>query len=180
MTLLGALVLAGATISAAQAFELQGHRGARGLMPENTLAGFAKALSIGVTTLELDVGVSKDGVVVVAHDERLNGAIARGPDGAWLSGVGAPVNHLSFAELKAYDVGRLNPAHRYARRFAGQQPVDGATMPSLTEVIRLARKAGNERVRFNIETKSSPAEPSITPAPKAFARAVIAVYSCTS
>jgi glycerophosphoryl diester phosphodiesterase len=163
------------TIPAAQAFELQGHRGARGLMPENTLAGFAKALSIGVTTLELDVGVSSDGVVVVAHDKRLNGAIARDAEGTWLSGVGAPVNHLSFAELRTYDVGRLNPAHRYARRFAGQHPVDGATMPSLAEVIRLARKAGNERVRFNIETKLNPAEPGITPAPKAFARAVIAV-----
>jgi glycerophosphoryl diester phosphodiesterase len=181
LTFGAALVLAGAalwgaiTTPAAQAFELQGHRGARGLLPENTLAGFAKALSIGVTTLELDVGVTKDGVVVVGHDERLNGAIARGPDGTWLSGVGAPVSHLSFAELRTYDVGRLNPAHRYARRFASQRPVDGATIPSLTEVIRLARKAGNERVRFNIETKLDPAEPGITPAPKAFAEAVIAV-----
>lgn len=162
-------------MTTAQAFELQGHRGARGLMPENTLAGFAKALSIGVTTLELDVGVTRDGIVVVSHDERLNGAIARRPDGAWLTGVGTPLNQLSFAEIRTYDVGRLNPAHRYARRFAGQRPVDGASIPSLTEVFRLVRKAGNATVRFNIETKLDPAEPGITPAPKAFAEAVIAV-----
>lgn len=175
VVLAGAAVWEGVAMTTAQAFELQGHRGARGLMPENTLAGFAKALSIGVTTLELDVGVTSDGIVVVSHDERLNGAIVRDADGTWLTGVGTPLNHLSFAELGTYDVGRLNPAHRYARRFASQRPVDGARIPSLTEVIRLARKAGNGRVRFNIETKLNPAEPGITPAPKAFAEAVIAV-----
>ncbi len=172
---LAVAVSGGVTIPSAQAFELQGHRGARGLMPENTLAGFAKALSIGVTTLELDVGVTIDGIVVVSHDKRLNGAIARGADGTWLTGAGTPLNQLSFAEIKTYDIGRLNPDHRYARRFAGQQAVDGATIPSLSEVIRLARRAGNQRVRFNIETKLNPAEPGITPAPKAFAEAVIAV-----
>ena len=70
--------------SMACALDLQGHRGARGLAPENTLDAFAVALSLGVTTLELDTAVTKDGVVVVAHDRRLNPDITRGPDGAWL------------------------------------------------------------------------------------------------
>ena len=73
---------------AAQAFDLQGHRGARGLAPENTLPAFAAALSLGVTTLELDVGVTRDGVVVVHHDRTLNPDITRGPDGAGWSSAG--------------------------------------------------------------------------------------------
>ena len=71
----GALALAGVTGPAAAqdaTFDLQGHRGARGLAPENTLAGFARALEIGVSTLELDCGVTKDGVVVVSHDRLLS------------------------------------------------------------------------------------------------------------
>ena len=62
------------------AFDLQGHRGARGLAPENTLAGFAKALEIGVTTLETDLAVTKDGVIVLSHDPVFNPDVARGAD----------------------------------------------------------------------------------------------------
>ena len=62
----------------AQAFDLQGHRGARGLAPENTLPGFARALGIGVTTLETDIAVSRDGVLLISHDPALNPDITRG------------------------------------------------------------------------------------------------------
>ena len=75
--------------TAAHAFDLQGHRGARGLAPENTLAGFETALAIGVTTLELDLGVTKDGVLVVSHDSHLNPDHTRGPDGKFLDARGA-------------------------------------------------------------------------------------------
>ncbi len=164
-----------ALVSAAHAFDLQGHRGARGLMPENTLPGFARALSLGVTTLELDVGVTRDGVVVVAHDPSLNPAITRGPDEAWLSAPGPALRDLSWAELGKYDVGRLDPATRYAARFPDQTPADGARIPSLAQVIALTRKAGNDRVRFNIETKVSPADPGLTPEPESLVRALLEV-----
>ena len=65
----------------AHALDIQGHRGARGLAPENTLPAFARALAIGVTTLELDCAITRDGVVVVSHDPAFNPDIARGPDG---------------------------------------------------------------------------------------------------
>ena len=81
------------------AFDLQGHRGARGLAPENTIASFSTALAIGVTTLELDVGMTRDGVVVVHHDERLNPDITRGADGAFLSQRGPPIYSLTLQEL---------------------------------------------------------------------------------
>ena len=69
----------------AGAFDLQGHRGARGHAPENTLPGFERAIAIGVTTLELDVGVTRDGVVVIHHDRGLNPDTTRGPDGQWIA-----------------------------------------------------------------------------------------------
>jgi glycerophosphoryl diester phosphodiesterase len=98
------------TSLASQALDIQGHRGARGLAPENTLPAFARALAIGVTTLELDCAVTKDGVVVVSHDPAFNPDITRGPDGKWLEKIGPAIWSLTFKELQHYDVGRLNPA----------------------------------------------------------------------
>ncbi len=157
----------------ARAFDFQGHRGARGLAPENTLAGFNRALSLGVTTLELDVGVSRDGHVVISHDRRLNPAVTRGPDGTWLQAPLPAINSLTLEELRAYDVGRLDPSSRYARRFPDQQPMDGERIPTLTQALALAPRAGGDPVHLNIETKLSPLEPGLTPPPEAFAKAVI-------
>lgn len=161
---------------AVQALDAQGHRGARGLLPENTLAAFARALDIGVDTLEMDLGVTRDGHVVVMHDRRLNPDLTRDRSGAWLTVEPAPaVSGLTLAELHTYDVGRIRPGSRYATRYLDQQPVDGARVPTLADVFALAGRAGNDRVRFNIETKIDPNEPALTPGPEAFARAVIAV-----
>jgi glycerophosphoryl diester phosphodiesterase len=162
-------------LSAADAFDLQGHRGARGLAPENTLEGFATALRIGVTTLELDVGVTKEGVVVVSHDRVLNPDHTRGPDGAFLAVPGPAIRALTLAELKQYDVGRIKPGTAYAAAFPLQRPVDGARIPALGEVFALARRIGANDVRFNIETKLTPTSGAETPEPEAFANAVAAV-----
>jgi glycerophosphoryl diester phosphodiesterase len=159
---------------AAEAFDLQGHRGARGLMPENTLPAFARALSLGVTTLELDVGVTKDGVVVVMHDRRLNPDVTRDGDGKWLSAAGPAIIDITFDELRRYDVGRLKPESGYAKQFTEQASVDGTRAPRLSEVFALVAKAGNATVRFNIETKLSPLAAAETLAPEPFARALIA------
>src|SRR6188768_4176849 len=115
----------------AAAFDLQGHRGARGLAPENTLPAFERALAIGVSTLELDVGVTLDGVVVVSHDPVLNPAFTRAADGRWLAGRGPRIKDLGFAQLQAFDVGRMAPDSPYAKAFPDQQPADGARIPSL-------------------------------------------------
>ncbi|MDP1673456.1 MAG: glycerophosphodiester phosphodiesterase [Burkholderiales bacterium] len=157
----------------AAGLDLQGHRGARGLLPENTLPAFARALSLGVSTLELDTVVTRDGVVVVSHDATLNPDITRGPDGAWISRQDLAIHALTWGELQAYDVGRIRQLTQYVQRFPEQQPVDGARIPRLTDVFALARQAGNAVVRFNIETKISPERPGLTPSPEAFARALI-------
>jgi glycerophosphoryl diester phosphodiesterase len=162
-------------LSSADAFDLQGHRGARGLAPENTLEAFATALKIGVTTLELDVGVTKDGVVVVSHDRVLNPDHTRGPDGQFLTSPGPAIRSLTLAELKRYDVGRLKPQTAYAASFPQQRPVDGARIPALREVFALTERMGANDVRFNIETKLTPTSGAETPDPEDFAAAVVAV-----
>ena len=158
----------------ASAFDLQGHRGARGLAPENTLPAFATALAIGVSTLELDTGVTKDGVVVIHHDRRLNPDVARGPDGRWVEAPAPLIRELRFKELQRYDVGRLRPGSPYAQQFHDQQPADGARVPRLADLFDLVKKSGNEVVRFNIETKLSPQAPEETLPPLEFARALVA------
>lgn len=161
-------------VNPVQALDIQGHRGARGLVPENTLPAFARALEIGVATLELDCAITRDGVVVVSHDPVLNPDITRGPDGEWLRATGPAIWSLTFEELQRYDVGRLNPSRAYARRFPDQEPVDGTRVPRLADLFELVKKSGNETVRFNIETKISPLEPARTTGPKDFARKLIA------
>ena len=160
-------------IGCATAAEIQGHRGARGLAPENTLPAFSRALALGVDTLELDVGVTRDGVVVVAHDPFLNPNFTRGPDGRWLEGKGPAIHELTYEELARYDVGRLKPGTGYAQQYPDQVAVDGTRMPRLAEVFALVRDAGDTRVRFNIETKLSPLAPRETLAPEPLARALI-------
>jgi glycerophosphoryl diester phosphodiesterase len=155
----------------AQVFDLQGHRGARGLLPENTLPAFDKAIELGVSTLELDVGVSKDGVLVISHDRGLNPEITRDASGAYLA---APVlvNRLTLAELKTYDVGRINPDSPYAKRFPEQQAIDGTRMPALSTLFKHVKARGS-KVRFNIETKISPDQHTDTVSPAVFARKLL-------
>ncbi len=161
--------------SGAAAFDLQGHRGARGLAPENTLAGFAVATVIGVDTLELDTVVTQDGVVVVSHDPRLNPDLARDKNGRWIELPAPPIRSLTLAEVQAFDVGRLRPDSRYAQGFPQQQPADGERIPTLGAVFEQAQRSGNRTLRFNIETKLTPLAPALAPEPEAFVRAVLAV-----
>jgi glycerophosphoryl diester phosphodiesterase len=155
-------------------FDLQGHRGARGLLPENTLPAFERALQIGVRTLELDVGVSSDGVVVISHDRALNPEITRDGAANWLK---APVlvNALSFAQLQAFDVGRINPASEYAQRFPTQTPIDGTRMPALEALFLRVKALKTDHAHFNIETKISPEHPSETVSPEVFVEKLLAV-----
>jgi glycerophosphoryl diester phosphodiesterase len=154
------------------AFDLQGHRGARGLAPENTLAAFDVALGIGVTTLELDIAMTKDDVLVVSHDRRLNPDHTRGPDGKFLDAEGPPIRSLTFAEVRQYDVGRLKPGTAYAASLPEQRPVEGARIPLLAEVFALAAERRADHVRFNIETKITPTSGAETPDPEVFAAAL--------
>ena len=158
-----------------QGIEIQGHRGARGLLPENTVPAFERAIEIGVDVLELDLGLTRDGVPVVHHDRALSPDLARDAAGEWLAPPGPFLNTLNLAELAAFDVGRAAPDGKTAERFPEQVPRDGARIPTLADVLALGRRPGADRLRFNIETKLNPLAPEETAGPAEFARAVVAV-----
>lgn len=150
------------------AFDLEAHRGGRALLPENTLPAFANALSMGVDTLELDVGVTADGEVVVSHERGLNPDLARDAGGAYVAAPGTPFVKLRLEEVRAYDVGQIRPDSSYAKQFPDQRVVPGTRIPTLGELFALVRKAGNTRVRFNIETKIDPNHPDESLDPRGF------------
>src|SRR5262249_48428646 len=155
--------------SAAVAFDLQGHRGARGPAPENTLPAFTMAFSR--TTLELDLAMTSDGILVVSHDRRLNPDHTRAADGKFLDAEGPAIHSLTLAELQRHDVGRLKPGTAYATAFPEQRGMDGVRIPTLMEVFNLARQAKADHVRFNIVTKLTPTSGADTPDPATVAAA---------
>lgn len=158
---------------AGQALDLQGHRGARGLAPENTLRAFEVALQHGVTTLELDIAITRDGVLVIHHDLALNPSVTRDEQGRWLDQPGAPIASMTWDDLQRFDVGRLKPGSPYARPYPDQVPADGTRIPRLKDLFDLVKRGGHERVRFAIETKIDPRQPQATRPPDEFARLLL-------
>ncbi len=145
-------------------------------MPENTLPAFERALEIGVTTLETDIGITADAVVVISHDPFLNPAITRDAAGQWLAGTKGPlIRSLTLAQLQSYDIGRIRPGTPYAASFSTQQPRDGTHMPTLAALFDMVKARGASEVRFNIETKVNPTEPDDTVGPEAMTRALLKV-----
>jgi glycerophosphoryl diester phosphodiesterase len=151
-------------------FDLEGHRGTRGHAPENTLAAFRKAMQIGVTSLEMDLALTRDGTLVISHNPALNPDITRGPDGKFLTATGPAIHDLTLAALQTYDIGRLNPDRPYARQFPAQQASDGERFPTLQQVIDLVR---DKAVRLDMEIKTDPTQPQLTADVPSFARAVV-------
>jgi glycerophosphoryl diester phosphodiesterase len=137
-------------------FLLIGHRGARGLFPENTCEGFSQALAFGIDGIELDVGVTADAVPVVCHDPALNRDLVRTADGHWLPGPGPLIRSLTAAELARYDVGRTRPGSPAALANPAQVPHDGACIPQLDEVL------ARFDTQFMIEMKTLADQPDWT------------------
>lgn len=154
------------------AFDLQGHRGARGHKPENTLPAFQQAIEFGVTTLETDLALTRDGHLVLSHEPLLNPDLTRDETGAWLEAPGPAIRTLTLQDVQRFDVGRLKPGTRYAAQWPAQSPVDGTRMPTLAQLFALGT-ASNPRLRYNIETKLSPDKPAETADPDTFATAVV-------
>lgn len=119
-------------------------------------------------TVELDVGVTADDVVVVAHDPHLNPDITRDARGDWIDRDPPPIRTLTFAQLQTFDVGRIRPGSDYAAAFPDQQPEDGARIPSLTEVLAL-----DPRATFFVELKTFPTHPGLTAPPGRMADLVV-------
>lgn len=145
-----------------------GHRGARGLLPENTLEGFSFAQTLSLTGVEFDVGMTADNVPVVHHDPCLNPSIARKSGGNYVSDASLRLRELTYQQLLAYDVGRLRAGSDEAARFPTQRPQDGAHIPTLDEVLTSCAK-----LDLLIEIKTFPDQPEDTASPQLLVQTVI-------
>lgn len=147
-------------LQAASGIQVHGHRGARAVLPENTLPAFEYAIREGVDVLELDLAVTRDNVLVVSHDPRMNPAFCTGPAGAR-----TVIREMTLTELRQWDCGaRANPG------FPKQRAVPGTRVPTLDEVLALAPRG---RFEYNIETKIFRKEPELTPDPETFSRLLV-------
>ena len=157
-----------------QNIAVQGHRGCRGLMPENTLEAFEKAIELGVEVIELDVAVSKDNIVVVSHEPFMSRTICLDATGTSIPEVDDKKYNLyqmTFDSIKEFDCGT-----KFHPRFKEQQKMK-TYKPSLDEVVKSAKKQ-NPKIRFNIEIKSRPEYDKIyTPVPKDFVSLVLDVIN---
>ncbi|WP_254716677.1 glycerophosphodiester phosphodiesterase family protein [Actinomadura sp. WMMB 499] len=146
------------TVEATRTVELHGHRGARGLLPENTLPGFAHALDLGVDAVELDVGLSADGVVVLGHDQVLSPVTLTDtgpahPGDPAFPYVGKAVRDLTLAQLRTLDAGVRRPGDAFA---VTQRAVPGTPIPTLAEVCALVAPSGAD---LAVELKTDPSWP---------------------
>lgn len=151
--------------------EVHGHRGARWVRPENTLPAFQYALDEGVAVLEMDLGVTKDNVLVVYHDQTLNPVFCRYKNGKEITGE-IPIHKLTLKQVKELDCGsKKNP------KFPEQVLVPGTEIPTFDEFATMvAAHPRGKTVRFNIETKSEEAHPTWQPGPKKFASLVVGAF----
>ncbi len=136
------------------------HRGGAQLMPENTLAAFADARARDCDGVELDVQLSRDGIVVVHHDFRLMKDVAR-KDGAWLAGPGPRIKDLTLAGFRQWDIGTARPGSDYALSHPLLKPIN-APVPALDEVVTLAKAAERQFLLF-VELKCDASEGSADP-----------------
>lgn len=151
-------------------FDKEGHRGCRGLLPENTIPAMLKAIDLGVNTLEMDIVFTSDNVAILSHEPFFNHEITTKPDGKLIDEKDEKnynIYKMSFAEMQRYDVG-LKPHPRFL-----QQQKMVVHKPSLANLIDSVENYISEKkvakVFYNIETKTQPATDNIFhPAPVAF------------
>ena len=152
---------------------IHGHRGARGLAPENTLAGFACALKVGVDVLELDLRMSADGKIVIHHDRKLNPDLTRIKAGTWLTPPTKPLDHYTFEALQQFDMGHARPESSILKHFPCQTAWDGQTIPDLAMLRDRVAPALDDGLLLNLEIKSDPLKPEQGPTPTDWATTLV-------
>lgn len=135
-----------------QPARIYGHRGARGVLPENTLESFSYLSEIGIDAVEFDIQLTSDAQLILLHDPFVPEACARTSNGDWLEQPGPKVIDTRLSELLSFDIGRFKPGSAYGARYPEQQPLDGARIPTLESFFDWAK--GHPDLLINIEVKS--------------------------
>ncbi len=157
------------------AIDLQAHRGGRALAPENTLSAFLNAIALGVNTLELDIGLTADDVVVISHDTALNPDHTRDTQGQFLTSKGPRLAHADADAIAVLRRGSDQSRDQLRQVLPRKQlPRNGEHIPTLAALFERVRKLGADQVRFNIETKVDPTRPDETAPPDQMVRALLA------
>lgn len=144
-------------------FDFEGHRGGRDARPENTLISFAYGMELGETTLEMDMQLTKDGHIVISHNPFLSPNLAKDPQGHYVKkDFQYDMRTMTLDQIKQFDIGTMNPkaGDYYESHGKTQLSVPGTKVPTLEEVFELANSYGNDKIHFDIETKSY-ADPTV-------------------
>ncbi len=155
--------------------KIYGHRGARGVLPENTLESFQYLFDNNISAYETDILISKDLIPVITHNFHLNPSITKGIHGNWLEDENIKIFDLTYDQLSNYDVGSINKLSKYGRRFINQKKLESQKIPKLSQLLNLTFQNNPKNLIINLEIKSTPVVENLTPAPEDMVKLVIDV-----
>ena len=143
---------------------IYGHRGARGVFPENTMPGFEYLNEIGINAVELDVQITKDNIPIILHDPLIPEALVRDQNGNWLDGPGPKVIQSTLQEIQSYNVGEPKPGNKYNQRYPEQKVIKNLKIPTLESFYKWA--VGKPELLINVEIKSNHYQPGLIKSPE--------------
>ena len=153
--------------------KIYGHRGARGVLPENTLESFEYLFENNIRAYETDILISKDNIPVITHDFKLDPSYTKDVNGNWIEDENIKIIDLTYEEILKYDVGTLNKLSRYGRKFINQKSLDNQKIPKLSDLLKLSSDNEFDDLLINLEIKSTPIEEGLTPSPEEMVKIVI-------
>jgi len=153
--------------------KIYGHRGARGVLPENTLESFEYLFENNIRAYETDILISKDNIPVITHDFKLDPSYTKDVNGNWIEDENIKIIDLTYEEILKYDVGTLNKLSRYGRKFINQKSLDNQKIPKLSDLLKLSSDNKFDDLLINLEIKSTPIEEGLTPSPEEMVKIVI-------
>ena len=153
--------------------KIYGHRGARGVLPENTLESFEYLFENNIRAYETDILISKDNIPVITHDFKLDPSYTKDVNGNWIEDENIKIIDLTYEEILKYDVGTLNKLSRYGRKFINQKSLNNQKIPKLSDLLKLSSDNEFDDLLINLEIKSTPIEEGLTPSPEEMVKIVI-------
>ena len=153
--------------------KIYGHRGARGVLPENTLDSFQYLFDNDIKAYETDILISKDLVPVITHDFRLSPSMTKDSEGNWLEDEDIKIIDLTYDQISKFEVGSLNKLTKYGRRFLNQKKLPNQKIPKLSQLLDLTTQNNNSNLIINLEIKSTPVQENLTPSPEMLAKIVL-------
>ena len=153
--------------------KIYGHRGARGVLPENTLESFKYLFENNIHAYETDILISKDFIPVITHDFRLDPSYTKDINDNWIEDENIKIIDLTYDQILQFDVGTLNKLSKYGRKFVNQKSLQNQKIPKLSELLKLTSDNIVEDLLINLEIKSTPIEKNLTPEPDEMVKIII-------